>query len=69
MQKKPAIVSSLVLGVLLISVAIFLTWRFGNVKTYTITSLGCIIAGGICIVLSGIGFLRSGDKEDYFNVE
>lgn len=69
MQNRSAILSSLVLGVLLISFALFLTWQFGNIQTYTITSVGCIIAGGICIVLSGIGFLRSGDKEDYFHVE
>lgn len=69
MQKSSAIFSSLVLGILLISFALFLTWQFGNIQIYTITSVACIIAGGICIVFSGIGFLKSEDKEDYFHVE
>ncbi len=69
MQNRSAIFSSLVLGVLLIAFALFLTWRFGNSHTYTITSVACIIAGGVFIVLSGIGFLKSGDEEDFFHVE
>jgi len=69
MQNRSAILSSLVLGVLLIAFALFLTWQFGDIQTYTITSVACIIAGGICIVLSGIRYLKSDDKEDYFHVE
>lgn len=69
MQNRSAILSSLVLGVLLIAFALFLTWQYGDIKVFTITSVACIIAGGVCIVLSGIGYLKSGDKEDYFHVE
>jgi small neutral amino acid transporter SnatA (MarC family) len=69
MQNRSAILSSLVVGVLLIAFALFLTWQYGDIKVFTITSVACIIAGGICIVLSGIGYLKSGDKEDYFHVE
>lgn len=69
MQNKSAILSSLVVGVLLIAFALFLTWQYGDIKVFTITSVACIIAGGVCIVLSGIGYLNSGDKEDYFHVE
>lgn len=69
MQNRSAILSSLVVGVLLIAFALFLTWQYGDIKVFTITSVACIIAGGVCIVLSGIGYLKSGDKEDYFHVE
>lgn len=69
MQNRPAILSYLVLGVLFISLAVYLTWKYGNIQTYTITSVACIIAGGVCFVVSGMSFLRSRDKEDFFHLE
>lgn len=69
MQNKSTILSFLVAGIVLILLAIFFTWQYGYENIYTVPFIVCIILGGICTTLSGIAYLRSPDKDDYFHLD